>query len=312
MLIGAIAQSIPDIDFLAAFWLPAADNLLAHRGFTHSFLFGILITAALAMGAQHWYKHPTITLSRWILFFGIEIFLHLILDACNAYGVGWFEPFSHQRISFNILFVVDPFYSIWVVISLIMLLSLSSKSTARRFWTGFGLIVSSAYSLHAISNKIMVTRETKTALQRQNIPYQRMLTTPTPLNSWLWYIVIEDTAGFHTAYRSTADGKHEGINLTFIPKQHHLLIPFETGDDAQQLKRFSQGYYTLEHLGDTVVFNDLRFGQMAGWENPKAKFVFHYYLNYPEANLLVMQRGRLANWNKKTLKTMVQRIRGYQ
>ena len=31
MLIGAIAQSLPDIDFVAALWLGPAENLLAHR-----------------------------------------------------------------------------------------------------------------------------------------------------------------------------------------------------------------------------------------------------------------------------------------
>ena len=31
---GAIAQSIPDIDFLAAFFVDASHNLRAHRGFT--------------------------------------------------------------------------------------------------------------------------------------------------------------------------------------------------------------------------------------------------------------------------------------
>ncbi len=37
MLYGAIAASLPDIDFIAAFWMNTTDDLLAHRGFTHSF-----------------------------------------------------------------------------------------------------------------------------------------------------------------------------------------------------------------------------------------------------------------------------------
>ena len=43
MLWGALAQSIPDIDFLASFWMNTTSNLLAHRGFTHSLLFCALI-----------------------------------------------------------------------------------------------------------------------------------------------------------------------------------------------------------------------------------------------------------------------------
>ena len=27
------------------------------------------------------------------------------IDAFNNYGVGWFEPFSHERISFNAIYV---------------------------------------------------------------------------------------------------------------------------------------------------------------------------------------------------------------
>ncbi|HLP38350.1 metal-dependent hydrolase, partial [Lacibacter sp.] len=41
MLWGALAQSIPDIDFVASFWMGTADDLLAHRGFTHSLLFAV-------------------------------------------------------------------------------------------------------------------------------------------------------------------------------------------------------------------------------------------------------------------------------
>jgi inner membrane protein len=312
MFIGAIAQSIPDIDFMAAFWLEPADNLLAHRGFTHSFLFAVLITAALAFIAHRTHPAHKFSYASWSVFLGVEIFIHLLLDACNAYGVGWFEPFSHQRISFDILFVADPFYSVWLGIALVVLMSLDSKSLARRFWIWFGLLASSAYFLYAVSNKIMITRDTKAALQKQQIPYQRVLTTPTPLNTWLWYIVVQDDKGFHTTYRSVADQQFEHMDFTYFPQQDELLAPLITLPDVHQLKRFSQGYFTVEQSGDTLIFNDLRFGQVAGWDDPKANFVFHYYLNYPDANLLVIQRGRFTNWNRKTFTSMVRRIQGHQ
>ena len=49
MLWGALAQSVPDIDFVASFWMPTAENLLAHRGFTHSLLFAALVIPVLDM-----------------------------------------------------------------------------------------------------------------------------------------------------------------------------------------------------------------------------------------------------------------------
>jgi inner membrane protein len=76
------------------------------------------------------------------------------------------------------------------------------------------------------------------------------------------------------------------------------------------LLRFSQGFNTVEKWRDTLVFNDLRFQQVVGWYNPEEKFVFHYFLQQPAANRLVVQRARLAGWNRATLQTLVSRIMG--
>ena len=122
MLWGAITQSLPDIDFITSFWLNPANSLLAHRGFTHSFLFAGICTVLLAMLAVRWHRKHDVSLGWWMLFIGTEIFSHLLLDSCNAYGTGWFEPFSHKRISFDLLFVADPFFSIWPAIALVALL----------------------------------------------------------------------------------------------------------------------------------------------------------------------------------------------
>jgi inner membrane protein len=58
------------------------------------------------------------------------------------------------------------------------------------------------------------------------------------------------------------------------------------------------------------VFNNLRFGQIAGWHNPRAPFAFHYYLNNPDENLMVIQRGRFTGWNSKTATSLINRIKG--
>jgi inner membrane protein len=77
-----------------------------------------------------------------------------------------------------------------------------------------------------------------------------------------------------------------------------------------ELKKFSQGYYTVEHWGDTLVFNDLRFGQTNGWENPDSHFAFHYYLSHPEENDLIVQRGRFEKFNMNSAMWMWNRIWG--
>ena len=81
-------------------------------------------------------------------------------------------------------------------------------------------------------------------------------------------------------------------------------------EDVRELMRFSQGYYTAEQWKDTLVFNDLRFGQMRGWENGQARFVFHYYLQRPGDNEVILQRGRFAGWNRETIRVFIRKIRG--
>ena len=52
MLYGALLQSVPDIDFLASFWLDPVNDLVAHRGITHSLLFAVCVTPVLAFRCE--------------------------------------------------------------------------------------------------------------------------------------------------------------------------------------------------------------------------------------------------------------------
>jgi len=318
LLIGAVANSLPDIDFVASMWLPTARDVWAHRGITHSLLFVAVMTPLLTLVAQRFLSNKGLspgttassgmTRQRWLIFFGVELFTHIFIDAFNAYGTGWFEPFSRQRISFHVLFVADPFYSVWLGIALVALLILKARHPARRKWAAAGLLLSTVYLVYGISNKLRIDNHVKEDLQAQHHTYTRYFSTPTPLNSWLWYVVAEDSGGFYTGYRSMFD--HRPTQFRWQPKAKRLLKPFMDQPDVHYLLRFSQGFYTCEEWGDTVVFNDLRFGEMKGWEDPKARFVFHYFLQRPDANEVVVQRGRFAGWDSRTLRIFIRRIRG--
>ncbi len=309
MIWGALAQSIPDVDFIASFWLPTAENLLAHRGFTHSLLFALLIVPVFALAADKIHKPHNIMFKKWYWFFTAEVLMHLFLDGFNNYGVGWLEPFSHQRFSFNTLYVADAFFSIWPGIAFAMLVILHRYHKHRVFWWKFGLFLPLFYLLYCGFNKFSINRDVKEILAMQNIPHQRYFTTPTPLNNWLWYIVAGTDEGYYVGFRSVFDTK-KSINFEYFPRNDSLLNEIKDHEDLQKLIRFSQQFYTIEQWNDTLVFNDLRFGQIVGWQNPKEKFVFHYFLHHPEDNDLVVQRGRFAGWSLQTAKSLLQKIKG--
>ena len=172
-----------------------------------------------------------------------------------------------------------------------------------------GLGLSGIYLLYCLINKINVNSDVKDIMQKQQIKYTRYFTTPAPLQNWLWYVVAGTDSGYHVGLHSVFDKKQQ-ITFQYFPRNDYLLTPISDMEDVQQLIRFSQQFYTVEKWSDTLVFNDLRFGQVIGWQNPKAKFAFHYFLTYPAANKLVVQRGRFEGWDWQTAKTLWRRIQG--
>jgi inner membrane protein len=309
MFLGAVAQSVPDIDFFAGLWSNTSENLLAHRGFTHSILFVLLITPLLAMVAERWHRPHDISLKKWMLFFGVQAFIHLLLDGMNVYGVGWFEPFSHYRVSYNWIFVADPFYSLWLGIAFVVLLVLKRNHPKRAWWRKFGVGMSTIYLLYCGLNKIKIDSDVRDVLNKQHIVYNSYFTTPTPLNNWLWYVVAANDSGYYIGYRSLFD-KERKIDFKFVSKNDSLLEPVKDHEDLHKLLRFSKGYYAIERRNDTLIFNDIRFSQMIGWKDPAAPFVFYYFLEHPGDNKLIVQRGRFARWDRSAFNALLRRIKG--
>ncbi len=309
LLAGGVAQTIPDFDFIASFWMSPANDLLAHRGFTHSFFFMILVAYPLALMMFRWKWFPNMPVRHWTLFIMLELFVHIFLDAFNAYGTAWFEPFSHYRVSFNSLFVLDLFYSVWPFAATCILVLIPVYHTRRLFWAWLGIALSSLYLGYGLLNKELITPAIENSLRKQNISQVRYFSTPTPGNVWLWYIVAEDTNGIHVGYRSVFD-RQPDIPFQFFDKQDHQLDSLHDHEDLQQLIQFSEGYYIVSQYQNRLVFNDLRFGQMMGWTDPKAPFVFYYYLEHPEDNELIIQRGRFERWDRQAVRSFIERIKG--
>jgi inner membrane protein len=308
MIAGALAQSIPDVDFIAYFWLDKTENLLAHRGLTHGVFFGIITVAILSAASRKIFHKRKFTWRHGLALFGLNVFCHLFIDAFNAYGVGWLEPFFHNRFSFHVLFVADPFFSIWPFIGAILIWSFYRRPKMKTLGWKIALGMSALYLVYAVYNKIHVERLVRDQLTELKIPYESFFTTPAPFNTWLWFVMVKDKKGYWTGYRSVFD-KYP-MELTYNPKNENLLTEVKEEKAAKNLIRFSQGYYTLERMHDTIAFNILRFGKIAGWYDKKAKFAFYYFFDKPGANEFLVQRGRFKNWTGQTVRDFIKRIKG--
>lgn len=308
LLLGALAQSIPDIDFIATFWLPLTRDLLAHRGFTHSILFCILSAILLAFISQKIFRGK-LSFSMWVVFWGLQSLFHILLDSFNAYGTGWLLPFSNYRVAFHTMYVADPLFSLWPALAFAALLLLHVGHQKRVVWIKYSLLISGIYLLTGILFKQLTSIVVSQQLTAQGIKYNSFLTTPTPLNNMLWYVVAKTDSGYYSGYRSVWDGD-KPIAFHYDNRNTHLLSPFEGRSDIADLLQFSEGYYTVEQWHDTTVLNVLRFGEIAGWAEPHPKKAFYYFLQHPADNDLLVQRGRFAKWDKHLFFGFLKRIGG--
>jgi inner membrane protein len=309
MLFGAIANNLPDIDVIVNLWAGETETLLIHRGITHSILVNLILTFVFAYFSNRYYKRFQLGINKWLILWGSGLFLHIFIDAFTVYGTGWFEPFSKYRVSFNTIFILDPIFTLPVLIGAIALLLLEKKSPRRLKWAKISLVTSLVYLFAITINKLRVNTMIEKSISIQHIEANDYMSTPTPLNNFLWYIMIKEDTTFKIGYYSIFD-KSKTIDYQTVRQNDYLLSYGCQPEDVDNLRRFSQNYYTAHIENDTIVFSDMRFGQTGGWYNSKAAFVFNFKMAQNCSNKTALQKGRFEAFNSETTIQLFKRMKG--
>jgi inner membrane protein len=309
MLWGALADTIPDFDVFASPCFTAAQQLLVHRGITHSLLFLTVMSPLLGWLFSKWFKRSQVSWKSWTLLFFLGMLTHIFIDSLTSYGTGWFEPFSSYRVSFNTIFVADPFYTVPFLICVIIALIAKNGSAKRIKWNRAGLIISTLYLVFTIVNKRHIDSVITDAFNKKNISAPDFVSTPTPLNNFLWMTYSPDNTGYWFGYYSVFD-KTKDIDFYHVNKNDSLLKPFSSDGSVKLLKQFSKGYYVMSQNDSLVFFNDIRFGQIGGWNQPDSAFVFSFKLNKNANNAAVLSRTKFKTSFADAFASLVNRIKG--
>ena len=123
-----LAAEAPDLD-IAAILKGKVFYFAHHRGFTHSFL-GLLLVSAAVVGLVYglWrlsgrkLANPNLP-PRWGLLFLLAYLAgltHILLDFSNSYGVRPFWPFSERWYSWDIEFIVEPVLLVLLIGGLVL------------------------------------------------------------------------------------------------------------------------------------------------------------------------------------------------
>lgn len=280
LLWGGIAGTIPDLDITLYPFLDEVQRLTIHRGISHSLIFAFVVAPILGWLLHRWYKNETATLRDWIGLMFLGIFTHPLLDACTTYGTQLFLPFSDYRVGLNNVFIIDLFYTLPLLISLIVCLFLRRDSRWRHRLNTAVLVISTGYLALSLVNKQLIDRQFERDFAQQNIPYQRYLTGVTPLNIFLWYGIAEIDSGYYIGYRSVFDHSNS-TQLLYVPRQEALIADIKDQYAVDRLIWFSKGYYAVRQKADKLHFYDLKFG-MSGIEVDSLRVPFYFEL-YKEA-----------------------------
>lgn len=309
MLWGALANTIPDFDVFASPCFTSAQQLMVHRGITHSFLFLVVVAPLLGWLFSKWFKKLEVNWKGWTWLFFLGLFSHTLIDSLTAYGTGWFEPFSSYRVSFNTIFVADPFYTLPFLICVLVALIAKNNSPNRSNWNKAGIVISTMYLFFTVANKYHVKDKMESSFSKKNIQTTAFVTTPTPLNNFLWMAYSPDARGCWFGYYSIFD-KTNDIEFFHVNRNDSLLTPYINNKSVKILKQFSKGYYCITTNKQDVYFNDIRFGQMGAWDKPDSTFVFSFKLNNIEDNARVLNRTKFKTSFSDVFASLVNRIKG--
>ncbi|MDA0375331.1 MAG: metal-dependent hydrolase [Planctomycetota bacterium] len=276
---GAALGTLPDLDV----FLPRADPIAAfteHRGFSHSlFVLAALVPACAALAVR---LHPDTRHARrgWQRLTALVLGTHVLLDCFTVYGTQIFWPLPWAPESWSTIFVVDPAYTLPLAAGVLAAVWWGRKRPDRaRRLGGWGLALSTAYLIWTCGAKAMVEDVVTRDLDRRGIQPRAVLTTPTPLNSILWRIVVLDGDGWLEGYHSLlADG--EQVRWTRHGRGGPLLAALAEDGRTAHLDWFAHGFTDAIREGDDVVVRDLRMGG-------SPRFAFRFVLGHIGADGVV-------------------------
>jgi len=262
MAIGFLAGLLADID--ALFTQSEVDPLLQldfHRHFTHSLFFipfGGLIAALLMWPVLK----KVLPFKRVLLFTTAGYATSGLIDACTSYGTSLLWPLSDERISWNIISILDPLFSI----ALITAIAFAAVRRTPRY-AAFGLCFAIAYLLVGFSQHERVEAMAMDLAKSRGHEVSRIEIKPTMGNLILWRSIYEADGHFYMdAVRAGLPGEEklyvgESVKRFQLDDLPELQEGSVLAEDIKRFEFFSDGYIAL-FPGEKPLIGDARYSML--------------------------------------------------
>jgi inner membrane protein len=252
-VLGATVATIPDLDVVFYLFYDKLEMLSIHRGYSHSILLSVLGAFLIAYLLKKAKWTEKLSYQRLWLFSWLALFTHSLLDTFTAYGTQLFLPFSDARLGFDSVNVIDPVYTVPLLLGLIGSLLLYRNKPSRPIYNYVGLMVSSFYLVFTLVIKQQVEKHFVTTLESQNISYKSLLTMPVGMASLKWYGVAKTEDGIYISPYVLRE--QHPLNFTYFPINDYLLERINPML-SKTLKWFAKDFYTVtERKGEIHFYN---------------------------------------------------------
>ncbi len=258
-LIGFLAGLTPDLDVLIQSSTDPILSLEYHRQFTHSLFFipfGSLIFALLIF--------PLVksSLSLKTVYFAslLGYGTHGFLDACTSYGTQLFWPFSNERVSWNNISIVDPIFTIPILI----FLGIAIK-TKKKIYSFFGIGWIIFYlSIGFVQYERALSAAIELATMRGHNP-ERLTLKPSFGNLILWKSIYKHKETFYVDAIRTAQSSTWCLGETIRVFDYKYHLPgldkeSQQKKDIERFRWFSQDY--LGYDNEKNIVTDVRYSMI--------------------------------------------------
>lgn len=307
---GAIGGTIPDLDVLGAFFMGEVEYVNFHRGYSHSLLFAFIIAPILGwlVSMSPWSaRQPT---SFWVKLFFWTIFTHPLLDIFTSYGTQIFLPFSDYRVELNTIFIIDPAYTLPMLIALILVMFYRRESPRRRRVIYSGIVISHFYLLFTIFNKfLLVDPALEAELERHDLIVERMETIPAPFQNFLWQGIIKTPDGYYAGYFNPWRGTVPFSTFLYFNRDLATEQALVDYGPYKGLTKFSRNLHWVKQVGEgQYIYNDMRFSTAKGWLEKDADFIFSFKLSTDKEEMHVERNDPTTRFEWKDLARIFNRI----
>lgn len=254
-ILGAVVATIPDLDVVLYLFYDKFEMLSIHRGFSHSIAFSILgaLLISFILSKIKWFQN--IRFQMLLLLTWLCLFTHILLDTFTAYGTQLLLPFSDKRLGFDSINVVDPVYTIPLIVGLALSIWTSKSNNRKSIFNKSGLTISSLYLLFTLINKEVVKTKVSTKFANQNIEYNSLLTMPVGMANINWYGVAKGRDSIYMLKHSILSNEDYLIESFPINEEYLNQIDRKVAD---KMRWFAKGFYTVEKENEKIRIYNLQ------------------------------------------------------